>query len=105
MREFFARLDEKHKFLGNFEKTLKFCEENKIEKLNFYLIFENLLLKIKTSEISSFFLQQFFRFRGGRNFPSSPLTTPRSECNYGYFKLEISQGIPYTMLNVSYFIL
>ena len=35
MSYFFARLDEKHKFLGNFEKILKICDKNSIEKLNF----------------------------------------------------------------------
>ena len=39
MREIFARLDEKHNWLGNFEKSLKFFDENLIEKLNFYLFF------------------------------------------------------------------
>ena len=37
MREFFARLDEKHKFLGNFEKILEMFDENSIEKFNLYL--------------------------------------------------------------------
>ena len=37
MRSFFARLDEKHKLLGNSEKTLKFSDENSLEKLNFLL--------------------------------------------------------------------
>ena len=32
MRYFFARLDEKRKLLGNFEKILKILEENSIEK-------------------------------------------------------------------------
>ena len=42
MRSFFARLDEKHKLLGNFEKILKFFDKNSLEKLNFlffYFIF------------------------------------------------------------------
>ena len=28
MRSFFARLDEKHKLLGNFEKIFKFFDKN-----------------------------------------------------------------------------
>ena len=49
MRYVFARLKEKHKLLGNFEKILKFFDENSIEKLNLFIyylfFFENLLLK------------------------------------------------------------
>ena len=62
MRSFFARLDEKHKLLGNFEKVLKFFDENSLEKLNFlffyfYFLFfsENLLRKIELSETTPFF--------------------------------------------------
>ena len=71
MRSFFARLDEKHKLLGNFEKILKFFDENSLEKLNFLYFFENLLLKIELSEITTFFYNNFFGF-GGRDFPPSP---------------------------------
>ena len=39
MRKVFARLDQKCKLMGNFEKTLKIFDENSIEKLNFYFIF------------------------------------------------------------------
>ena len=64
MRSFFARLDEKHKLLGNFEKILKFFDTNSLEKLNFlffiFIFFEN---------------QNFFRFRGGIS-PLPPLATP-----------------------------
>ncbi|KAF0139030.1 MAG: hypothetical protein FD143_3496, partial [Ignavibacteria bacterium] len=35
MRSIFARLDEKHNCLGNFEKFLKIFDENSMEKLNF----------------------------------------------------------------------
>ena len=79
MRYFFARLDEKRKLLGNFEKILKIFDEHSIEKLNFYFIFifENLLLKIDPSEITPFFYNNFFRFRG--DFPL-PLATPLSGC-------------------------
>ena len=64
MRSFFARLDEKLKLLGNFEKILKFFDKNSLEKLNFlffiflflfFIFFENLLLKIELSEITPFF--------------------------------------------------
>ena len=37
MRSIFARLDEKHNCLGNFEKFLKIFDENSMEKLNFSL--------------------------------------------------------------------
>ena len=66
MRSFFARLDEKHKLLGNFEKILKFFDENSIEKSNLFIFifFENLLLKIEPSEITPFFHNIFFGFGG-----------------------------------------
>ena len=35
MHLFFARLDEKHKPLGNFEKISKIFDKNSIGKLNF----------------------------------------------------------------------
>ena len=82
MRSFFARLDEKHKLLGNFEKILKFFDKNSLEKLNylffyFYFFFENLLLKIELSEITPFFYNNFFGFGGGGEFPPfPPLATP-----------------------------
>ena len=37
MRSLFARLDETHNCLGNFEKYLKIFDENSMEKLNFSL--------------------------------------------------------------------
>ena len=37
MRSIFARLDEKHNCLGNFEKFLQIFDENSMEKLNFSL--------------------------------------------------------------------
>ena len=79
MRSFFARLDEKHKLLANFEKILKFFDENSLEKLNFlffiFIFFENWLLKIELSEIPPFFYNNFFRFRGRGDFPPFPLAT------------------------------
>ena len=72
MRSFFARLD-KNAVFGNFEKILKFFDENSIENLNLYFIFilENVLLKIELSEITPFFYNIFFGFRG--EFPPFPL--------------------------------
>ena len=72
MGSFFARLDEKHKLLGNFE----IFDKNSLEKLNylffyFYFFFENLLLKIELSEIIAFFYTHFFGFGGG-GFPTFP---------------------------------
>ena len=81
MRSFFARLDEKHKLLGNFEKTLKFSDENSLEKLNFlfflfFLFFLKFVTKNRALGNNTIFLQQFFRFRGEGNFPPFPLATP-----------------------------
>ena len=73
MRWFFARLAEKYKSLGNFEKILKIIDENSIEKLNFSLFLEKLWLKIEPSEIASFFYNNLFQFRGG-DVPSVPPT-------------------------------
>ena len=65
MRSFFARLDEKHKLLGNFEKILrKFVTKNRA--------FGN----------NTIFLQQFFRFRGGGLPPLPPWLRP---CLWGSF--------------------
>ena len=76
MRSFFARLDEKHKLLGNFEKILKFFDENSLEKLNFLFLFFIFFLKFVTKNRTfgnnTIFLQQFFRFRGGGISPLSP---------------------------------
>ena len=67
MRWFVARLDEKHKLLGNFD-------ENSIEKLNFIFIFRKFVTKNIPFGNSTIFLQQFFRLRGERDFPlSTPL--------------------------------
>ena len=71
-------MDEKPKLLGNFEKILKFFDENSIEKLNFLFFFifffENLLLKIELSEITPFFYINFFGFGVGGGI--SPLPPP-----------------------------
>ena len=87
MRLFFARLDEKCKLLGKFEKILKIFDENSIENLNFYFIFilffENLLLNIEPSEITPVFYN-IFRFRGGGDFPLPPpgYALGRGRCVY-----------------------
>ena len=44
--------------------------------MEFFIILENLLLKIEPSEITSFFYNNFFGFGGGGGFPLSPLATP-----------------------------
>ena len=74
IRYFFARLDEKRKLLGNFEKISKIFDENSIEKLNFYFIFRKFVTKNRAFGNNTSFLQQFFRFRGG--FPPFPLAMP-----------------------------
>ena len=71
MREIFVRLDEKHKLLGNFEKSFKVFDKNSLGKLNFYRFLEKLLLKIEPSEITSFFYNNLFHF-GGANVPTVP---------------------------------
>ena len=70
MRYFFARLDEKRKLLGNFEKIL---EENSIEKMIFLLFLEKLLLNIEPWKITPDFYNIFSDFGGGGTFPCSPL--------------------------------
>ena len=81
MRYFFEPLDEKPKLLGNFEKILKFFDENSIEKLNFlffnFYFFRKFVTKNRAFGNNTIFLQQFFRFRGG-DFPPFPLATPLS---------------------------
>ena len=52
--------------LGKFEKILKIFDENSMEKLNFFIYFwENMWIKIETSEITSFFYKNFCRFGCG----------------------------------------
>ena len=80
MRYFFARLDEKHKLLGNFEKILKVFDENSLEKLNFLFLFFIFFRKFVTQNRAfgnnTIFLQQFFRFRGGEFPPLPPRLRP-----------------------------
>ena len=56
-------------------EILKIFDENSIEKLNFFIFFENLGLKIEPSEITPVFYNNFFRFRGGDS-PLPALATP-----------------------------
>ena len=65
----------KPKLLGNFEKILKFFDENSIEKLNFFIFyfyfifFSKICYQKLNFRNNTIFLQQFFRFRGGGGFP------------------------------------
>ena len=72
MRYFFARLDEKHKLLGNFEKILEIFDENSIEKLNFYLFLGKVVAKNRAFGNNIIFLQHFFRLGGGGSSPPNP---------------------------------
>ena len=47
-----------------FEKTLKFFDENSIEKLNFYLALGNIVAKNRSFGNIIIFLQQYFPVRG-----------------------------------------
>ena len=61
----FSRVRTKNNSLGNFEKILTILEEKSIEKLRFYRFSgKTFLLKIKTSRITSFFCNNYFRFWG-----------------------------------------
>ena len=67
-------MDEKHKLLGNFEKILKFFDENSIEKLNFvFLFFRQFVTKNRAFEIRPFFYNIFSVWGVS---PLSPLATP-----------------------------
>ena len=77
--------------LGNFEKILKYFDDNYIEKLNFLFLFaiEKLLLKIELWEITPFFYNDFFGFGWISPFPlGTPLlemafySGQRSELNF-----------------------
>ena len=76
----FARLDEKHKLWGNFEKILKIFDEISIENgiFIFYVCFLKFVTKNRAIGNNTFFLQQFFCFRGGGVFAPFPLPTPLS---------------------------
>ena len=71
MGNFFARLDEKRKLFGNFEKILKIVEENSIEKNDFSIISGKVVAKYRALENNTRFLQQFFPISGG-NVPVFP---------------------------------
>ena len=57
---------------GNFEKILEIFDKNSMENCIFIYFWENFLLKIETSEITSFFYNNFFRLGG----VWTPLTPP-----------------------------
>ena len=74
---------------------MKFFDENSIGKLNFlffFIFWENLLQKIDLSEITPFFYNNFFRFRGGGNFPPSPLATLLEEDALHTLHLQVKLG-------------
>ena len=70
-RYLFARLGEKYK-LGKFGKKFEIFDKNSLDKLNFYLFLEKLLLKIAPSEITSFSATIFHFGGGGWTFPVFP---------------------------------
>ena len=55
LRKIFARLTKNTIDWGNFEKTLKFFDENSIEKLNFYLFLRKFDAKYRAFRNNSFF--------------------------------------------------
>ena len=68
-----------HKRVGNFDKILKFFDENSIEKLNFFIFyfsffffFRKFVTKNRAFGNNTIFLQQNFQFRGGGDFPPFP---------------------------------
>ena len=73
MRYFFALWDEKN-ILWTFWEISENPNQNSVGKLNFLLLLDKLLLNIEPSEITSFFHNIFFQFRG-RNVPP-PLAAP-----------------------------
>ena len=73
----FLRVWTKKTIIGKFEKILQFFDENSIEKFNFlfffiFYFFRKFVTKNRAFGNNTIFLQQFFRFRGGGNFPPSP---------------------------------
>ena len=56
-----------------FGKILQIFDKNSMENLIFIYFWENLLLKIETSEITVFFYTNFFRLGGN---PLTPQRTP-----------------------------
>ena len=68
----FARLDEKHICLGNFEKILKIFDENSIENCIFIYFLGNFVAKNRNFGNNIIFLQQFFSDSGGGVEPPLP---------------------------------
>ena len=60
----FRVLNEKHKCLEGFEKILEICDENSIEKLNFYLVLGKVVAKNVAFGNSIIFYYNLFRVRG-----------------------------------------
>ena len=79
MRYFFARLDEKHKLLGNIEKIVKFFMKiyRKIPYFYFYF-FGKFVPKNRAFGNNTNFSTTIFSVSGGgwENFPPFPLATP-----------------------------
>ena len=75
MRYFFARLDEKHKLLGNSEKTLEFFDENSTEKLNFYLFLGKVVAK-NSAFGNNIVFYNIFPVRREFDPPNPPLRAP-----------------------------
>ena len=83
MRYFFARLDEKHKLFGNFEKFLKIFDKKFIRKMECLRIFGKVIAKKRAFGNNIIFLQQFFSISEVGTFPVIP-----PGCAYA-FKLKI----------------
>ena len=71
MRYFFARLDEKHKLLGDFHKILKISDKNSIKK-NFLASFGKDVGKNRAVRNNTIFLQKFSICRGRGTFRVFP---------------------------------
>ena len=63
-------------------RILEKSDKNSIEKLNFYRLLERLLLKIEPTEITPFFYNNFFQFRGAGTFPVFSLAAPMTSIDY-----------------------
>ena len=66
----------KTQLIGKFWENFESFNENFIEKWKFYFIFRKFVTKNRAFGSNTIFLQQFFRFRGGVGFPSSPWLLP-----------------------------
>ena len=75
---FFARLDEEHKLLGNFEKFLKMFAKNSIENLIFN-DFWKVVAKNRAFANNMIFYNNFFHFEGGGRSLCPPLAAPMTK--------------------------